>query len=382
MSQKRILLNQKEIDLMNKRAQVASLYQFAQMPQEAIAVRLGVSPAFVNKWKDASDFSSKKRSGRPVSVLTEPNLIKLRTAKLKTAQSTRKLATKLKMGRNSVSRGMRSLGLKSYRRSKQSKLNGDHIEMRFETAENFKDYPPEYWEDYLITDEKTWCTNGMLNSQNDRIWAECAEDVPPLDMDKFPGKRMIWLGMSARGLTKPHWMKGKVNGDYYHEHILKKRVLNDVLKRKGRSPNITETKLFKSNARMIFEQDFAKPHSTNKNQAFMEKHFPNHTPTLHRYRGNHPYFFAPKMDDVWPIERLWAILAQKVYAEPRPKHIDHVVQRVRRAIKQVDSTTLTKLVHDIPAKLNEIYRLGGKKLPPNFDPRKSPFACQCKVCLS
>ena len=54
---------------------------------------------------------------------------------------------------------------------------------------------------------------------------------------------------------------------------------------------IHKRKLFKSNQDMIFEQDFAQPHSTNANQEFMETHFPSHTPTLWRYQGKHELFF-------------------------------------------------------------------------------------------
>ena len=32
--------------------------------------------------------------------------------------------------------------------------------------------------------------------------------------------------------------------------------------------------------------------------------------------------------------------------------------------------------------MNEIWRLKGKKIPANFDPSKSPFACKCSICTS
>ena len=107
----------------------------------------------------------------------------------------------------------------------------------------------------------------MFNAQNDRVRAEKAEDVPPLDMDKFPAQRMLWMGMSAKGTTGLYWLKGKVNGQKYLNKILEKAVLKDVLQRKGYNKPIHKRKLFKSNARMIFEQDFVTPHSTNANQA-------------------------------------------------------------------------------------------------------------------
>ena len=43
---------------------------------------------------------------------------------------------------------------------------------------------------------------------------------------------------------------------------------------------------------------------------------------------------------------------------------------------------LTKMIHQMPDKINEIHRLKGKRIPPNFEPAKSPFACKCKICSS
>ena len=63
--------------------------------------------------------------------------------------------------------------------------------------------------------------------------------------------------------------------------------------------------MFKRNQDMIFEQEFAQPHSTNADQEFMEENFPVHTPTLWRYEGKDNLFFGPKWNDFWPIERYW-----------------------------------------------------------------------------
>ena len=58
------------------------------------------------------------------------------------------------------------------------------------------------------------------------------------------------------------------------------------------------------------------------------------------------------------------------------------MRRLRDEVRQTDPKTLIRLIHDLPAKMNEIYRLKGKKIPSDFDPRKSKFACMCDVCTS
>ena len=114
----------------------------------------------------------------------------------------------------------------------------------------------------------------------------------------------------------------------------------------------------------------------------MEEHFPANTPTLWRFEDSDPLFFGPKWDDFWSIERLWAIQSQRVYRNPRPKHISGLMLQLREEVKNTDPKTLIRLVQELPAKMNEIYRLKGKKIPWNFDPRKSPHACKCSVCES
>ena len=111
------------------------------------------------------------------------------------------------------------------------------------------------------------------------------------------------------------------------------------------------------------------------------KNFPAYTPTLWRMK-DHEFFFGAKWDDFWPIEELWAVLSHSVYRNPRPKSIGAVMRRVAKAVRETDPNLLTIMIHQMPAKINEIYSLKGKRIPPNFEPSKSAFACKCKICTS
>ena len=94
-----------------------------------------------------------------------------------------------------------------------------------------------------------------------------------------------------------------ISPHYSQEKVLKKVILDDVLQRKKtKGLPIHKRKMFTKNSDMIFEQDFAQPHSTNANQQFMEEHFPAHTPTLWRFEDTDPLFFGPKWDDFWSID--------------------------------------------------------------------------------
>ena len=104
-----------------------------------------------------------------------------------------------------------------------------HIRVRAKTSARFRKYAPKYWEKCLISDESIWTVDGYFNSQNERVRATKKSDVPPREQDKFPAKRMVWLGISARGSTGLVHFKGSVNGTTYREKVLKGKVLNDVL---------------------------------------------------------------------------------------------------------------------------------------------------------
>ena len=69
----------------------------------------------------------------------------------------------------------------------------------------------------------------------------------------------------------------------------------------------------------------------------MEANFPNHKPTLHRFRGKHPYYFPPKLDGIWDIEECWGVMSQEVYREMRPTHIDAIIGRVRESSLKLTS---------------------------------------------
>ena len=113
---------------------------------------------------------------------------------------------------------------------------------------------------------------------------------------------------TGKFISERSWKRSLPRTFWYQ--IFPRDISPDIEKRKkSKGLPIHKRKLFKSNQQMIFEQDFAQPHSTNKNQEFMEVNFPAHTPTLWRYQDIHELFFGAKWDDFWSIEGLRAILS-------------------------------------------------------------------------
>ena len=197
------------------------------MKQCDIARALNKSPPWVVKYckrdlKKPESFYDAPRSGAAVTALTPENMKVLAACEGKLGKSVTVLRDQLGISTGAISNGFKKLGLFAYRRSVQSRLKKKHKKIRFATSKRMRHFGVEYWENYLISDEKIWTVDGYFNPQNDRVRAHCKEDVEAVERDKFPGKRMFWLGMSARALTPLVHFNGSVNGKVYQEKVLKK----------------------------------------------------------------------------------------------------------------------------------------------------------------
>ena len=131
----------------------------ADMKQCEIAKKLNKSKGWVSKYcrRDLSkpeSFYDAPRPGAPVTALTPENMKSLEACEGKLGQSVTVLRDRLGISTGSVSSGFKKLGLFAYRRSVQSQLKKKHKKIRFATATQMRHHGVEYWENYLITDEK------------------------------------------------------------------------------------------------------------------------------------------------------------------------------------------------------------------------------------
>ena len=147
----------------------------------------------------------------------------------KVGQSNRVVGPKLGISKSSASRGFKKLHLYAYRRGVQSRMRPKHVKQRYVVSKVMRHKGVEFWDKFLVSNEKIRTVDGYFNPQNDRVRARCKENVEAVERDKFPGKRMVWLGHTALGTTPLVHFKGNVNGEVYQRKVLKKVVLEDVL---------------------------------------------------------------------------------------------------------------------------------------------------------
>ena len=259
-------------------------------------------------------------------------------------------------------------------------MNDRNRKDRFLFAKRHRKKPISYWEKKYYTDEKIFQVDGYDNPQNDGVRETSAKNVEPKEKSKYPAQRMVWLGMTSKGTGKLHIIPAGTteDGNYYLKRILKKDI-PEITIRVEDGERIDEKVLFDDVDDWFWEHDYSPPHGTIIANDYLTENVPAHNCLLpsRKYEEN---WMAAKLDDVIPIERLWAIWCKDVYAPPVPNNIHSLILRIRKAHRNTTVETLTKLVHQIPAKLEEIYRLKGGRIHPSWDYQKSKFKCKCDVC--
>ena len=251
---------------------------------------------------------------------------------------------------------------------KSSRVKEWHIRARYEWCNLMKDEPLGYWKSMLITDSKIFRLDGGYNPQNQRQYLLKGEKhlIRRHDKDKISKGIHYYGGLSYLGLTDLVKIKGSVNAQKYVEDVLPKLVFKHQ-KRRKKEGLATEVMLFDDPSTFIFEQDHASCHDAKVTQEWLSEN-------CYDFISSED---APsKLDDLWPIERVWAIMTARVYAHPRPQTIKELEKRVEYCWKNFDRVTLKKLIHEIPLRIQAIIKNGGKKID------KPLGHCECNICLN
>ena len=405
--------SQKELDATIIRRRVIILR--SQGYSQSMALKQIRSEGFPNaskkaverNWNKTLDDTFKTASTGRKKVATPTTTAKIVSRVGNKTVSVRKQAKMFKdEGKNidssTISRVYKKAGFPALKIPKCSSFRQSHAQQRLLFAKTYLDQPIQsFWSNIVWTDEKYVANGGIKNRQNNRIRVATVFDIDDEDyihLSKFAQKRMCWGGVSAFGLSKCVWLPEKRNVDAhsYHHYVLKGEV-SKWRNRRTRSGVLCERKLWNDNQNWIFQQDHASAHKTVKVDNYCKNNLPRYFKILDRYKPNadeydsddeiseddDSLFMPSKMDDVSPIERVWAYCSNKmdeVYKNKSDDMKEHM-KRWDKVWKEVPEEFVKRICHQIPARLYEIIERDGKKLPSGWSPAAdNPYVCQCRFC--
>ena len=191
------------------------------------------------------------------------------------------------------------------------------------------------------------------NPRHHGRWLLEGEEIETWEVEKYPLGLHVYGGMASKGLSELVFIDGNVTGERYVQEVLP--TLTSVKHRARETNSVTTTKLFNDNKDWIFEQDHARSHDSRVAQDYLIE--------------NVPTFFnkdetPAKLDDLWCIERIWAVMTYKVYGEgqSQPQTLPELKRRIIKSWKSLDQKMLQKAVHQMPLRMKEIIKNKGGRV--------------------
>lgn len=328
--------------------------------QGLVAKKLNVTRTTVNHWwkrhLNGESLTDKKRTGRP-PVVSKIAKIVCSKAKGKRGHSVRKLATRLsrkgyQVSKSTVHRFLRqSKNFYPYKRPRQPKITEKQRRCRLQFCKKVKGWTFNEFKNVIWSDESVFEVQHAPNPQNDRVWAESRDQVPPVHTVKQPAKLMVWGAMSAEALSELHIIPRNqtVNTEYYVSKILEGSLL-PALNRSAETGTATEKKMVETKSEAIFMQDGAPSHTSKRTQNWCATHVPGFW-DKETWPGNSP--------DLNPMENLWSIMKQSLDEQEPSTSLTQLERRLKAAWRNISADTLRDLVASMPSRVQKCAKLNG-----------------------
>jgi transposase len=270
------------------------------------------------KWLAQGSVDTRKRSGRPVKftprvVAAINDLIKANdeaTSKDIEKELVRRFGGAYSSSARSIRRIRERLGYTAVKGVGQDILTADHKKERVAFC---KRHSKDQFSNVVFTDEKPW----ELGKRRIRIWQKKGAPRKVFQRQKYPPKIQCWGGISKKGKTPLRIWKGRQNSTFYQE-TLETTLLP-----------FADSKL---PTRWRLQQDRDTTHTSKSSQTWVSVNVPNS-------------FFTPaKSPDLNPIEKVWAILEQRVYKR-QPKTVEQLERAILEEWEKIDQNTIDNCIN-------------------------------------
>ena len=213
-------------------------------------------------------------------------------------------------------------------------LKPKDLKARLAFAHKYLEWTDE-WKQVLFSDEKKFTLDGPDGSRCS--WKDKrAEKKVAETRHSCGGSLMVLAAFGYLGATELAYIHRKSNSEDY-QAILAENLL-PFIDRFGRES-------------VLFQQDNCRIHVS----ASSKKWFSTQKIELLGWPARSP--------DLNPIENLWGILVQKVYAGNRRFYsLNELGTSIQAAWKSIDQDILNKLVDSMPKRLNDVIVANGKSI--------------------
>ena len=299
----------------------------------------------MKRFNETGSTSSKPIPGRKRSVRTKriTEIVKKRM-KRNPRRSMKKIAKDLKIPETTMRRVVKEdLGLKASKMQRRHLISAASKQKRLDREKKMLEEIQNAADKVIIwSDEKMFTVQSVVNSQNDRVYAARAEDLPEgsrvhLRRQK-PAGVMVWAAVASDGEKSPLIFieeGAKVNSQVYLK-MLEENVL----------PWLTET----FGEQYIFTQDGAPAHTSNVSQKWCKEHFQGF------WDKN---MWPPSSPDINPMDfSIWSILESDV-SKISYSSVTALKQALATAWSNVDQETVRRSCLSVTSRLKALVRAKG-----------------------
>ena len=262
-----------------------------------------------------------------------------RLADQKTGISLRHIAPKFNVNISTISRQLKHMGIMYRKRKRAPKYTEKQVqEIPTRARRLYRTLCSDNFE-LILDDEKYFLLHNESISANRGFYTSDSSVAPPEVKfkfnQKFEPKIMVWIAVSESGISKPYFAQ-------QHQATTEKIYLNKCIK--ARLIPFIET--YHSKEKVLFWPDLARSNYARQVIDYLMK---NGISVVSQQ--NNPQ----NCPQARPIESLWSILDQLVYAHGwEAKSIEHLKRRIVKKLHEVDIKVVQAMFSDIRKQLRRI----------------------------
>ena len=256
----------------------------------------------------------------------------------KTGVSQRKLGSKFNVSQMTISRTIKDLGIKYFKRKRAPKSTPKQVEDQKKRLSALRRGPlkPTAPEEIVMDDEAYFTLDGSGMPGNSGFYTSDKSTTPIsikcYGKKKFPERVMVWCAISQRGVSKVFVLE---RGERMN-HIIYTKILRSHL-----LPFIDDK--YESRAQIVFWPDLATCHYHKDVITWLA----NEQITTITKQQN-----PPNAPAIRPIENFWGSLKQAVYdGNWRASTKKQLIRRIRQKVREVDVQVCQRLMSTLKTKV-------------------------------